>query len=443
MPHQIAYSNIKVSGEPSKDAWKNFGVYDFHDVDGVFGSINNLFVLNDYMYFLQNIAVGVLDINPRTMITTNDGSQIHAGKGDTVQDHRYITTKFGCQHQHSLITGNNFSYWVDALHEKIFQFDGKKVDPITDTKGHSAFLKNILNTNSGVPVGTTEVNLIKSTDTPLLFLGIHGGYGKSTGDVIFTFFDTDGKTTSYTKDTIVYNDKIEAFVSKLSVYPNLWIEHMNRLYTTENHYINGFTEVNQASSNQDELHEWESNPLDPLLNTNPWKTVFYNPTNSAVPTNTQYVHGFNIESVINELPHISKIFDNMGVVMTMDNWELVNTTDNNLSKQGFEMVGLSDVQGYSTTFDEIIMSTELSDFANIGTHTIFNSVSPTIMDNRVVYREGVLHFPTRAEFVSTEGISSALGRLRGTYMKIKFKSNDTTNKFNIFALRPKYRKSHR
>jgi len=180
-----------------------------------------------------------------------------------------------------------------------------------------------------------------------------------------------------------------------------------------------------------------------LLNTNPWKTVFYNPTNSAVPTNTQYVHGFNIESVINELPHISKIFDNMGVVMTMDNWELVNTTDNNLSKQGFEMVGLSDVQGYSTTFDEIIMSTELSDFANIGTHTIFNSVSPTIMDNRVVYREGVLHFPTRAEFVSTEGTSSALGRLRGTYMKIKFKSNDTTNKFNIFALRPKYRKSHR
>jgi hypothetical protein len=28
-------------------------------------------------------------------------------------------------------------------------------------------------------------------------------------------------------------------------------------------------------------------------------------------------------------------------------------------------------------------------------------------------------------------------------MKIKFKSTDTTNKFNIFALRPKFRKSYR
>ena len=65
------------------------------------------------------------------------------------------------------------------------------------------------------------------------------------------------------------------------------------------------------------------------------------------------------------------------------------------------------------------------------------------MDSRVIYREGVLHFPTRAAFTSTEGTASALARLRGTYMKIKFKANDTTNKFNIFALRPKFRKSYK
>ena len=89
------------------------------------------------------------------------------------------------------------------------------------------------------------------------------------------------------------------------------------------------------------------------------------------------------------------------------------------------------------------MTTELSDYSNIGTHQIFNSVSPTSMDDRVIYREGVLHFPTRAAFSSNEGTASTLGRLRGTYMKIKFESSDTTNKFNIFALRPKFRKSHK
>ena len=50
LPHQIAFSNVKLSGEPKKDAWKNFNIYDFHDVDGVHGPINNLFVLNDFRY---------------------------------------------------------------------------------------------------------------------------------------------------------------------------------------------------------------------------------------------------------------------------------------------------------------------------------------------------------------------------------------------------------
>ena len=48
-PHQVAYSNVKSIGETAYDAWKKFDLADFHDVDGIHGPINNLFVLNDYM----------------------------------------------------------------------------------------------------------------------------------------------------------------------------------------------------------------------------------------------------------------------------------------------------------------------------------------------------------------------------------------------------------
>ena len=448
LPHQIAFSNVKLSGEPKKDAWKNFNIFDFHDVDGVHGPINNLFVLNDFMYYLQSYGVGVLDINPRTMITTTEGSQIHAGTGDTIQDHRYVTTKYGCQHQHSLITGTNHAYWVDALNSKIFQFDGKSINPISDTLGQRKFLKDILSqVNLSNPVGSLP-NIIKTTDTPLEFIGIHGGYNKSKGDVIFTFFDATqikvGQYANWNKETIVFNDKIESFVTRLTVHPNLWIPHMDSIYSTNNYQF-GFTETAQDSFLQSNLYEWES--VDVNNFGYPYKTVFYD-FNLPVPSTLQHINGFTLEAVINEHPQLSKIFDNLGVVMTMQNWQNFGTSTI-MSKTGIELIQNSTtvatnfLNGRSATFNEIELSTELSDFANMGTHKIFNSVTQTNMDERVIYREGVLHLPTRAAFTSTEGTASSLGRLRGTYMKIKFTANDTTNKFNIFALRPYFRKSYK
>lgn len=445
-PNMVAYSNVKSIGETEYDAWKKFDLADFHDVDGVHGPINNLFVLNDYMYFFQSSAVGLLEVNPKTIIPSTDGSQLYTGSGDTIENHRYITTKYGSQHQHSLILSDTNSYFVDAINEKIFSFNGKSIESITDTKGMSKYIKDILNEGStnlnltqGPNVGNVGISQIKNTDTPLLFLGIHGGYNKETGDVVFTFHDKtsgDNISTSYNEGTLVYNDRISAFVTKYSVTPNYWISHMHRLFSTENRL---FTQTTQNSDTQNMLYEWMG-----AKNTNlPLRTQFYLQNNVGVGALSGHVHGFYFEAVINENPQIAKIFDNMGVVMTMQNWQNVNTTNNDVSKFGNEMVGLSFALGYSTTFDKITMTTELSDYSNIGTHQIFNSVSPTSMDDRVIYREGVLHFPTRAAFSSDEGTASTLGRLRGTYMKIKFESSDTTNKFNIFALRPKFRKSHK
>ena len=435
-PNQIAYSQIKLSGETKTDAWKSFHPFDFHDVDRTHGPINNLFVLNDYMYFLQNRSVGVLDVNPKTLISTTEGSQLHAGTGDTIQNHRYITTKYGSQHQHSLVLSDSHSYFVDAIHEKLFKFDGKKIESISDLKGMSNFMRKAVGGSGYLgTAGLTNVNQIKTNDTPLLFNGIHGGYDKESGNVIYTFFDLYNET-SYNKNTIVYNDRSEIFVSNLSIYPTLWIPHMNRLYTNN---AREYNETDQTNAKQDEVWEWEGMKY----GTNPFRTCFFSVSETTPDTGT--IHGFYIEPIINQGPQDVKIFDNMGVVMNMENWEQVNTADNNLSKLGSEMVGLGTALGNSTTFEEILMSTELSDFTNIGTHKITNQVAaaPIILgDSRVIYREGVLWFPTREEG-DNEGNPTTKGRLRGTYMKIKLKAINATNKFNIFALKPFFRKSYK
>tara|TARA_R110000796_G_scaffold17226_3_gene53201 strand:+ start:18931 stop:24768 length:5838 start_codon:yes stop_codon:yes gene_type:complete len=446
-PNMVAYSNVKSIGETQYDAWKKFDLADFHDTDGVHGPINNLFVLNDYMYFFQSQAVGMLEVNPKTIIPTQDGSQLYTGSGDTIENHSYITTKYGSQHQHSLVLSDTHSYFIDAINEKMFSFDGKKIESISDTKGMANYMKSILNggsTNSVITsspnIGNLLISQIKDTDTPLLFKGIHGGYNKETGDIVYTFHDLSKDTsTILNKGTLVYNDRISAYTSKYSVSPNYWISHMHRLFSTEN---KSFTQTNQqptSSWTQNQLHEWMG-AIDTGI---PKRTQFYLNNNIASGVTSSYIDGFFFEAIVNEKPHLPKIFDNIGVVMTMQNWQNVNTTNNDVTKSGSEMVGLSAALGYSTTFEEIEMSTELSDYSNIGVHKIFNSVSPILMDQRVLYREGVLHFPTRAEYTSTDGTNSTLGRLRGTYMKIKFKSTDSTNKFNIFALRPKFRKSYK
>ena len=119
----------------------------------------------------------------------------------------------------------------------------------------------------------------------------------------------------------------------------------------------------------------------------------------------------------------------MAIVVDVENWETVSPTTG-VSKTGNNLTNLTSLNGYSAAFTSIVMSTELSDFTNIGEHTLTNAAGTS--DTRYIYREGTAYFPTRED---------GKARLKGSYMIMKCTAA-TTNKFNIFALRPFFRKSY-
>ena len=67
-----------------------------------------------------------------------------------------------------------------------------------------------------------------------------------------------------------------------------------------------------------------------------------------------------------------------------------------------------------------------------------NMTTPQTIDNALVkYRENILRYPIRANTIE----SSFPGRARGTYCKLRLEI-ETSEKFNIFAIMAKYRKSY-
>ncbi len=434
MPNQIAYSSTKMSGDTS-DAWKNFPPLNFYDADGIHGAINNIFNLNNKIYFFQDNAVGGLVVNPRTVISAEDGSQIYTGTGETVQNHEYITTSVGSQHQWSFVPGIKAVYFVDVLRSKILSFNGQNIVSLSDQHGMKKYTKTICegldykdSLNTMIGMRSNNLVQIQTNDTPLEYLGIHGGFNQGTGDIIFTFFDkylTSGgpNTFDIKRSTIVFNEDFDIFTTKLSATPNLWVSHFNTLFSSNGQMdINGSYPVEWPR----QLWEWEG-----------WKdsnltTVGTNPrypNRNSFFQESPYPGSFDVTFIINQEPQTAKIFDNMAIVVDVENWETVSPTTG-VSKTGNNLTNLTSLNGYSAAFTSIVMSTELSDFTNIGEHTLTNAAGTS--DTRYIYREGTAYFPTRED---------GKARLKGSYMIMKCTAA-TTNKFNIFALRPFFRKSY-
>ena len=71
--------------------------------------------------------------------------------------------------------------------------------------------------------------------------------------------------------------------------------------------------------------------------------------------------------------------------------------------------------------------------SNVAFETENNPMNTVNNQEQTRYRDGVLRFPTRA--------LGALERMRGTWLKMRF-VHQGNEKFNIFAMIAKYRKSY-
>ena len=226
-------SEIKTNGEFT-DNWGVFKINNFWDVEGTYGPINAMQILKDKMFFWQSRAFGIIQINPRSVITdvNNDtNSALQVGTGLPLQRHDYISTEIGLQHQWGLTKSSYKNVWLDVSNKKFFASSGEDgVVPLSDVKGmFSYFNKNLIYNINNFDKPVYE-------DEELGINGVVAVYDFKYDQAIFTVHDTNNPTQSgqiKNKYTFVYDDRIDAFTSFMSFTPKIYFTDGYKIFSTD------------------------------------------------------------------------------------------------------------------------------------------------------------------------------------------------------------------
>lgn len=229
-------SNVKINGEIN-DAWSVFPILNYWDVEGSYGPINGVSILQDQVYFIQDKAFGRLLVNPKTAITSVSGEEIQLGRGNVIDSHDYISVETGSTHQFSFLKSGNALYFIDARHNKMFQFSqGRPLNPLSDIKGmHSWFIKNI--------IGNLEVtDKPVYSDSTIGINGIHGVYDYINDELYYTIARGEQTPTPPSGEkppprqnyyTLVFNEKLGVFTGFYTHYPKNYITNNRSIISAD------------------------------------------------------------------------------------------------------------------------------------------------------------------------------------------------------------------
>jgi hypothetical protein len=263
--NRIYWSELKFNNEPL-DSWAVYLTDTFYDVEGNYGGINALISLKENMYYLQDRGVGMLLINPVSMINDSAGTPIKLGNGTdahVIQKHYYKAIDTGTVHQWSVYRSQSAITFVDARHKKIYLFNGESVTPVSDIKGQRNFVIKRLH------------NELLKNDNPIINKGILTTYDYYHNEFLYTFNDVLTEDTTNNENlTLAYSEILDAFTGMYSFTPNLYINSNKYLISTN-------------SSN---------------------KLWFHNYGNYGLFYNTQYPS--TLKLIVNDNPLHTKIFDN-------------------------------------------------------------------------------------------------------------------------------------
>lgn len=214
-PHRIHYSNQSFQEEKS-DNYRVFLAQNYRDIEGETGEITNIFRWYNNLFAHTEEALWKMSRKFQERITDEVVSFIGSGSYFEVPPVKIIDddtgSSAGTQHKWSAIKTQNGYFFVSANQRKIFQFDGKRLIPISDT-GLSNWFKNNLKINS---------EGVWDNPSNLEGTGYVSTYDSIKERIIFTKKDNDFSWT------ISYSLKYKSWVSWHSYLPNMYFNTPNK-----------------------------------------------------------------------------------------------------------------------------------------------------------------------------------------------------------------------
>lgn len=222
--NRVFFSEMKFDNE-IEDSWSKYLPNSFYDVEGNYGQIMALVSLKENMYFLQERGVGLLMINPVSMVSDSAGQNVKLGSSSKViEKHYYRAIDTGTSHQWSVYRSQGTISFVDVRHKKIYLFSGESVTPVSDIKGQRNFVIKRLHDN----------NLI--LDNPIINKGILTTYDYYHNEFLYTFLNNNGNNdvalSKNEKLTLAYSEVLSVFTGMYNFTPNMYINSNKYLLST-------------------------------------------------------------------------------------------------------------------------------------------------------------------------------------------------------------------
>jgi hypothetical protein len=171
-PVRWRYSGEKIYGDVI-DKWRTFLAFDFNDLNGSYGQITSSTFYNNQIYTFQESAFGRLRAQDRAIVNTSVGG-LTTGTGAILDGVDYISTKYGNQHQFSMINSGRSIYWVDVDKRKAMRFAGDGRVSLSDVRGLHTFFKY-------------ETSHFYNEDSPAGGYGICGVFDYENNNVMWSF----------------------------------------------------------------------------------------------------------------------------------------------------------------------------------------------------------------------------------------------------------------
>ena len=217
-PNQITWSLAKTAGEPL-DQWMNITLTSILDLDGRKGNLSALKTFQNEVIAFQDKGISNVIYNPRTQITSTDGTPIYIANSSKVEGVRYFTEGVGCQDKWSIVTSPNGLYFIDFYNKSVYKFNGQ-VEDVANAQGFHTWCVQNLDKNSQVL----------------------GYYDQKNKDVYFINTDWQYPCLAFNEFTNSFSSFYSYKDARLSYIQDkgLWVTYDGKIYTHQTGDYNTF-----------------------------------------------------------------------------------------------------------------------------------------------------------------------------------------------------------